>query len=195
MIVTEVKLKAEFDDDDYSYEEESEEGQYFFDEESIGAGVENVDSGDEDESDEEEYVEEKRKVGNVFSAFAAFSDSSSSSSGDSSDEAEDADESNIEGENENRPPSSTSPKVEEDDGTSEYDDDLDLLEEIIYQNRLQERLYPDDDPKEEKEGSDEIVPVAFDEEQFNPDNFNADENRLASVQRRLQKRYDMMYVT
>jgi hypothetical protein len=72
----------------------------------------------------------------------------------------------------------------------EYDDedDLELLEEIIYQNRLQERLYPSDDEDDDKKESD-IVPIPFDDEEFDICHLDTNEKRLAVVQRRLQKRY------
>ena len=71
-----------------------------------------------------------------------------------------------------------------------WEDDLDLLEDIIYQNILNERLYPDDfdgDDASDEEKAVALAPVVFDDEQYDPDNFNAD--RLAAVQHRLQKRY------
>ena len=191
VIVTEVQLRKDFDDDDFSFEEEEDEQEYEFDQESKEYGEDCFDSGsgsgNEEVSDnEEEDYEEPKKVGSLFGALAAFSDSSSSSSSDSSDEEDEEEGTRIEIETESKSVASSENLVE-DDVASDFDDDLDLLEEIIYQNRLQERLYPEDDIHEEDKAT-EIVPVAFDDEQYNPDNFNADENRLVAVQHRLQKR-------
>ena len=65
-----------------------------------------------------------------------------------------------------------------------------MLEDIIYQNRLNEQLYPDDDGNRssEEERAVALAPGFFDDDQYDlDDNFNGD--RLAAVQHRLQKRY------
>ena len=188
VIVTEVQRKEDIDDDDYSYEGDFNEQEYETDGDSIDEHENGSNhSGDEESSeDEEEYYEEPKKVGSLFSAMAVFDDSESSSSSSSDSDEENGEiEHGKESEIETKSVASTTHLVE-DDSTDEYDDDLDLLEEIIYQNRLQERFYPDND-KEEK--ATDITPVHFDDEQYDPDLFNADENRLAAVQFRLQKRY------
>lgn len=187
VIVTEVQRKEDIDDDDYSYEGDFKEQAYETDGDSIDEHENGSNhSGDEESSeDEEEYYEEPKKVGSLFSAMAVFDDSESSSSSSSDSDEENGEiEHGKESEIETKSVASTTHLVE-DDSTDEYDDDLDLLEEIIYQNRLQERFYPDNDNEEK---ATDITPVHFDDEQYDPDLFNADENRLAAVQFRLQKR-------
>jgi len=73
----------------------------------------------------------------------------------------------------------------EQDGAKDcFEDDLDLLEDIIYQNHLNDRFYPDDG----RTDGDALDPPPFDEEPYNPDYYTAQENRLVSVRHRLQKR-------
>jgi hypothetical protein len=71
------------------------------------------------------------------------------------------------------------------------EDDLELLEELIYQNRLQDRLYPSEDGDDANKESD-IVPIPFDDEDFDVSHLDTNEKRLAVVQRRLQKRYVLL---
>uniref|UniRef100_A0A7S1FMF2 C2H2-type domain-containing protein n=1 Tax=Corethron hystrix TaxID=216773 RepID=A0A7S1FMF2_9STRA len=188
VIVTEVQRKEDFDDDDHSYEDDVTEEECDTDGDSINEHENGSNHSDDEQSsdEEEEYYEKPKKVGNLFSAMALFDDSSSSSSSDSDEEEDEEIEDGKECEIETKSVASKE-NLSEDNSTDEYEDDLDLLEDIIYQNRLQERLYPHDD-KEKEEKVAEIIPVHFDDEQYDPTNFNADENRLASVQFRLQKR-------
>jgi hypothetical protein len=190
IIVTDVQLRGTqiLDDegnDDCSYEEyfegdeESDEDKYnHYHDQSYE---------EEDESDaesEEEYDEPKK--GSLFSALAAFSDSSSSSSEESDEESETQtfDEKKEEDVRNRRLKTENAFNDEEHDD----EDDLDLLEEIIYQNKLQERLYPSDDDKDDKKQSD-IVPIPFDDEEVDMSHLDTNEKRLAVVQHRLQKRY------
>lgn len=195
VIVTEVVLADDLiEEHGYDEEEENIGGEGLFDpplhkesnrhgeggyDSETGGKSEEEDGGGVDDEEEEEETE---KVRSLFSALAAFSDcsSSSSSSAESSDEEEEKD-------------CTTSSELQEaaiaveNDG---WEDDLDLLEDIIYQNILNERLYPDDfdgDDASDEEKAVALAPVVFDDEQYDPDNFNAD--RLAAVQHRLQKRY------
>eukprot|EP00592_Proboscia_alata_P017082 CAMPEP_0194399250 /NCGR_PEP_ID=MMETSP0174-20130528/126553_1 /TAXON_ID=216777 /ORGANISM="Proboscia alata, Strain PI-D3" /LENGTH=528 /DNA_ID=CAMNT_0039195633 /DNA_START=126 /DNA_END=1712 /DNA_ORIENTATION=- len=179
VIVTDVQFRKDFDDDNFSYQEEEAKQDFESDDQSQKYGINGSDRDDDDDSDSDEEDDEPRKVGSLFGALAAFSDSSSSS--DSSDD----EVQEIRVEEESRVVAELESLVE-DNVAIDYDDDLDLLEEIIYQNRLQERLYPDNDTNEDSDA--EIVPVAFEDEQYNPENFNTDENRLAAVRYRLQKR-------
>ena len=203
VIVTEVVLADELhlDVDEYDYEDEdedivgedvNEETKERYDSQEDGGQVYNE---EDDEEEEEEEEEETEKVGSLFSALAAFSDDSSSSSSSSSS----SDDESLDGEDEKKDDDcTTSSKHHEADTTTattaegnEWEDDLDLLEDIIYQNRLNERLYPDDDGNGNEEKAVALPPVDFDDEQYDADdNFNGD--RLAAVQHRLQKRYDVL---
>jgi hypothetical protein len=191
VIVTEIQLRRnKVDDEKYSFEEEDYEEDDEFDQGreergEFGTYYDNGDDSEEDE-DEEEDEEPATKARNTFSAFADDSDSSSDSSSDNSDE-EDEDIAELLAVSLGQ-----SAEDENEDGTECDDhDDLDILEEIIYQNRLQERFFPDSDVYEEDNASKAVVPLPYDGEWYNPDNLNADENRLASIQHRLQKRYVM----
>lgn len=193
VIVTEIQLRRNNDDDDddgYSYEEDdyAEDDEFGQGREEGGEFGSYYDNGDDSEEDEEEDEDEEpaTKARNTFSAFADDSDSSSDSSSDNSEE-EDEDIADVS--------SGQSAKDDNEDHTECDDqDDLDILEEIIYQNRLQERFFPESDADEEDTVSKEVVPVPYDGEWYNPDNLNADENRLASIQHRLQKRYVLMVI-
>jgi len=157
------------------------------DEEELDEEVGETSDGEDDvNSEEEEEEEAENKIGSLFSALAAFSDSSSSSSESSEDE-------NLEVEEDDNCAAISENLVDvvvaKDDEDDCNDDDLDLLEDIIYQNRLQDRFYPDDNGSDAAvaiEGKAALAPVAFDDDQYDPDNFNDD--RLAAVQHRLQKR-------
>ena len=203
VIVTEVVLADELhlDVDEYDYEDEDEDivGEDVNEETKERYDSQEEDGGqvyneEDDEEEEEEEEEETEKVGSLFSALAAFSDDSSSSSSSSS-----SDDESLDGEDEKKDDDcTTSSKHHEADTTTattaegnEWEDDLDLLEDIIYQNRLNERLYPDDDGNGNEEKAVALPPVDFDDEQYDADdNFNGD--RLAAVQHRLQKRYDVL---
>jgi len=186
VIVTEVVLADELanvdcdynDDDDEEEDDLNVDGSSNFPEEKVQKG-----ESDEDTDEEEEYEFEEKKE-SAFSAFAAFSDSSSSSSS-SSDEEDSDDDKDEEGED--RKPSTTEEEtaatIEEENDY--YEDDLDLLEDIIYQNRLNEQLYPDDcEGGSDKDKALALPPIAFDDDQYDPD--KAD--RLEVVQHRLQKK-------
>lgn len=194
IIVTDVQLRGTqiLDDegnDDCSYEEyfegdeESDEDKYdHYDDQSY---EEEDESGAESE---EEYDEPKK--GNLFSALAAFSDSSSSSSEESDEESEN-EKLNEKKEEDIRIRNLATENTFNDEEHNE-EDDLDLLEEIIYQNKLQERLYPSDDDKDDQKQSD-IVPIPFDDEEFDMSHLDTNEKRLAVVQHRLQKRYVLIF--
>uniref|UniRef100_A0A7S3Q0E7 C2H2-type domain-containing protein n=1 Tax=Chaetoceros debilis TaxID=122233 RepID=A0A7S3Q0E7_9STRA len=187
VIVTDIKLvRGGGDMEKFEAEDEDEDGFGYELHQELQDGEDGLpleDMEEKAESEKEEYEEEPKRVGNLFSAFGEFSDSSSSSSSSSDDDNDSHEESEAE-EDENNI-ESTIPTEEVDDNEDVYDDDLDLLEEIIYQNRLQDRFYPDEE-EEEKATEISTVSVPFDDDQYDPDNFN--ENRLAAVQYRLQKR-------
>ena len=197
VIVTEVMLADELNVDELDYVVGEEEDEYIRGEDvnneetKEGYGSEEGDGGEE-YNEEEEEEEDTEKVGSLFSALAAFSDDSSSSSDESSDEEEnddDRDDCTTSSSNKQHEANTTTSSTAIEDG-NEWEDDLDLLEDIIYQNRLNEQLYPDDNgngsSKEEKAVA--LPPVVFDDDQYDlDDNFNGD--RLAAVQHRLQKRY------
>jgi len=198
IIVTHVQLKKQFNDDEFSYQNDPDlEQEYISDQESNEYGGEDDSHSDfHQDSNEEQEEEQPKKIGSLFSALAAFSDSSSSSSSSSSSNNNNSDDYSfnqddedkiIEDGNELKSAASSENILQDDDIANDYDDDLDLLEEIIYQNRLQERFYPDDDTNT-KDTDKDVPPLAFDDEQYDPENFNTNENRLAAVQHRLQKR-------
>jgi hypothetical protein len=193
IIVTDVQLRGsqnlgEEGNDDFSYDEyfegdeESDEENYDFNDDQ------NYQEDDESYTESEEEYHEPKK-GGLFSALAAFSDSSSSSSeesdeGSESEHSEQTDEMddtarNLETEN------------AADDMENDDDDDLELLEELIYQNRLQDRLYPSEDGDDANKESD-IDPIPFDDEDFDMSHLDTNEKRLAVVQHRLQKRYVLL---
>ena len=193
VIVTEVQLRRNVDDGEYSYEEEEYEEEYEFDKEREEYTEDCIDTAhiENDEvsegGDEEEEGEPATKVRNIFAAFADDSDSSSSSSSSDSSDEEDEDDSKV-------PTVSSEQSAEDDDNIEcDDDDDLNILEEIIYQNRLQDRFFPDNvNNKEDDDAVEAIVPVPLDDEWYNPDKYNVDGNRIASIQHRLQKRSVMM---
>jgi len=187
VIVTEVVLADELVDVNCDYNDDDDEEDEL-NVKDVNSPEEKVQDGESDveDTDEEEDYEFEEKKESAFSAFAAFSDSSSSSSSSSDEEYSDDDKDE---EGEDRKPSSTEEEdtaaaIEEENDY--YEDDLDLLEDIIYQNRLNEQLYPDDCDSEgnNKEKALALPPIAFDDDQYDPD--KAD--RLEVVQHRLQKK-------
>ena len=208
VIVTDVKLRSDFDDDDNdNYEDDGdyEDGNSDYEDGVVngsnrGSDDDELDdddnNNDAEDSEEEEYYEEPPKRGNTFSAFAGFGDSDSSSSDSDSSDGENSEDEDENDDQVKELPSDVIGNQEEKEN-GEDEDDLDLLEEIIYQNRLQDRFYGDycdDDGGDENENDDDdkatdaVVPIPFDDDQYNPDYYTADENRLVSVQHRLQKR-------
>ena len=187
VIVTEVVLADELANVDCDYNDDDDDEELnvkdvSFPEEKV------QDESDVEDTDEEEEYEFEEKKESAFSAFAAFSDSSSSSSSSSDEEDYDDDQDLVDVGTEDHKPSSTE---EETAATAEeendyYEDDLDLLEDIIYQNRLNEQLYPEDceGGSDNKEKALALPPIAFDDDQYDPD--KAD--RLEVVQHRLQKK-------
>ena len=201
VIVTEVMLADELNVDELDYVVGEEEDEYIRGGEDVnneetkeGYGSEEGDGGEVYNEEDEEEEEDTEKVGSLFSALAAFSDdsSSSSSSDESSDEEEnddDRDDCTTSSSNKQHEANTATASTAIEDG-NEWEDDLDLLEDIIYQNRLNEQLYPDDDGNgsSEEEKAVALPPVVFDDDKYDlADNFNGD--RLAAVQHRLQKRY------
>jgi len=181
VIVTEVVLADELVNVDCDYNDDDDEEDELNVEDIPEEKVQ--DESDVEDTDEDDDYEFEEKKESAFSAFAAFSDSSSSSS--SSSDEEDSDDDKDEVESEDHKPSST----EEEDiaaiDNDYYEDDLDLLEDIIYQNRLNEQLYPDDCERgSDKDKALALPPIAFDDDQYDPD--KAD--RLEVVQHRLQKK-------
>lgn len=213
MIVTEIVLADDDisdgynsydDDEDEGDEYEGEEGNHFHEEKiQDGDGKNNDVYTDEEDAEEEDEYEYEEKKESAFSAFGAFSDDSSSSSSSSDEDSDGDDTANLDegGDEECCDVPSSTYNCEEDaaacveDCVEEdcIDDDLDLLEDIIYQNRLQARFYPDDDDNDDDAAGNEAKPsaIAFDDGQYDPDNFDVD--RLAAIQHRLQKRYGSIY--
>jgi len=187
IICTEIHLLEDFDDDEYSYEGGGggcNDGVYEFVDESENSIEDESEEEEEEESEDDEDDDEPRKGGaGLFSVFGALSDSDSSSS-ESSDDEEDEEETKSQ---DYDFPIQDDEDLDEENKESEdeYNDDLDLLEEIIFQNRLQERFYPDDETNEADDKAKEILPVEFNEAQYN---LNKDQSRLAAIQYRLQKR-------
>lgn len=153
------------DDDDYDQDDQEEYQWGDSDDDEVIDGEE-----EETDEEEEEEEEEKPRVKNVFAAFA--DDSSSSDS--SEDEEEDDDE-----QDRKLPAVSLTPDDDEDE-----EDDIDMLEEIIYQNQL---LQSEIDATEIPAVA-TVAPLPFDDTTYDPDDYTVDENRLASVRHRLQKR-------
>ena len=219
MIVTEIVLADDDISDGYnSYDDDEDEGDEYegeegnnFHEEKIqddGDGKNNDEYTDEEDVEEEDEDEYEQKKESAFSAFGAFSDDSSSSSSSSDEDSDGDDTTNLDEEGDEEccdVPSSTYNCEEDAAACVEdcvekdcIDDDLDLLEDIIYQNRLQARFYPDDDDDDDDDAGNEakpsanaLAPIAFDDGQYDPDNFDVD--RLAAIQHRLQKRYGSIY--
>lgn len=192
VIVTDVQLRKDFiDSDDYSLEEDDDLVDNFDSQNTKHHLLHHADGGmeynDDDIEDEfEEFEEEPPKKSNLFGAFGDLDDSSSSSSDSDDDDAEDDDEKESDYVIVEKEMDNNAVERQDQDGI-EYHDDLDLLEEIIYQNRLQERFYPDDEKKEKNDSlGEDTSPIPFDEEELYPDYLKDD--RLAMVQRRLQKR-------
>jgi len=202
VIVTDIVLADDISDGYNSYDDDEDEGDEYegeecnnFHEEKIQVGDVCTDEEDGEEEDEYEYEETK---GSAFSAFGVFSDDSTSSSSSSDEDSDDTGNLDEGGDEECCDVPSSTYNFEEDaaacveDCVEEDcdDDDLDLLEDIIYQNRLQARFYPDDDDddagNETKPSAIALAPIAFDDEHYDPDNFDVD--RLAAIQHRLQKR-------
>jgi len=207
VIVTDIVLADDISDGYNSYDDDEDEGDEYegeecnnFHEEKIQVGDVCTDEEDGEEEDEYEYEETK---GSAFSAFGVFSDDSTSSSSSSDEDSDDTANLDEGGDEECCDVPSSTYNFEEDaaacveDCVEEDcdDDDLDLLEDIIYQNRLQARFYPDDDDddagNETKPSAIALAPIAFDDEHYDPDNFDVD--RLAAIQHRLQKRYGLIY--
>mmetsp|Transcript_15576 Transcript_15576/g.18988 ORF Transcript_15576/g.18988 Transcript_15576/m.18988 type:complete len:537 (-) Transcript_15576:175-1785(-) len=185
VIVTDVQLRKKghsYNDEEEEYEFEKNEyvGNLEFDQEREGNGEAGNAAAYSDNAelldDEEDYEPPKKNI------FAAFADSDSDNSSESSDEENGDDD-----EEDNEAPAVSSEQIT-DDVEYEYDDDLDLLEDIIYQNQLQDRFYPDSDTNKEEKGTEAVLTIPFDNERYNPEHYDINENRLASVQHRLQKR-------
>jgi hypothetical protein len=190
VIVTDVQLWKKghsYKHDEEEYDEyEFEKNEYVvIDEEIEEYGETNNDAESSDSDSEKAATEPIRK-----SMFAAFADSDSSNSSSNSSESSKKDD----GDDEEISAASLEQIAENvDDDQDEYYDDFDLLEEIIYQNRLQNRFYSDYDTTEVDEEAGSIVAIPFDNDRYNPEHYDANENRLASVQHRLQKRYGGMW--
>ena len=174
-----------FDDDDDSAEQHHKEGGDIL---VVLAGEEEDSNSD---SDSEPEQDSDRKP-NLFSAFAAaFDDDESSSSESSEDEEEDAaQEGRIDAK---RPLGNDAADGEgEDDDEDEGEDEeeeADLLEEIIYQNRiLQGRIDAEEAALVAVPSPAARAPLPFDDERYDPDDYGVNENRLAAVHHRLQKR-------
>jgi len=190
VIVTEVQLWKKghwYKDEEEEYDafefEENEHGDDEADQETEENGKADNDIAYSD--NDEEDNEPSRK-----SMFAVFADSDSSSESSDEEDGDDKDDD----EEDNEVPAVSIEHIAEDvsDAEYEYDDDFDLLEEIIYQNRLQDRFYSDCDAHKEDEETGAVVAIPFDDERYNPEHYDANENRLASVQHRLQKRYGII---
>lgn len=188
VIVTDVQLWKKghsYKHDEEEYDEyEFEKSEYVDDIEEYGETNNDAESSDSDS--DKVATEPIRK-----SMFAAFADSDSSNSSCNSSESSKKED---DGDDEEISAASIEQIAENvDDDQYEYYDDFDLLEEIIYQNRLQNRFYSDYDTTEVDEEAGSIVAIPFDNDRYNPEHYDANENRLASVQHRLQKRYGGMW--
>eukprot|EP00978_Attheya_sp_CCMP212_P039072 scaffold199919_cov55-Attheya_sp.AAC.1 len=213
VIVTDVQLRTtskkddtihDMDEEENVYYEEEEGDNYHLDQDEDEEEEDNESSNDE-ESDPEEYTP---PVGNrnLFAAFADDSSSSSSSDNehDSEEEQQDDDDEDDESKAMDPTPSSKLAMTQpNDNGNNDepYDDDLDMLEEIIYQNRLQQQQQRSNNPNDthheashnDNDDDDKVAaaaaePLPFDDELYNPDYYSAAENRIVAVQHRLQKR-------
>lgn len=171
VIVTEVVLATDnFYDDSYDNNDK------YLEEEMVVAShketnvygegnYNNERGGDEDDDQDEEVDEDQQEFGSLFSVLAAFSDNSSSiNSSSSSESSSDEDESEK---------YATSEHIEDAaavDGNN-WDDDLDLLEDIIYQTRLDESFYPfdnNDTAASNEEKTVALAPVSFDDDHYDP---------------------------
>lgn len=199
IIVTEVQLRKDHEDDnDYLYGGDGvEDGERGEDDTIHGLAENDEDSSyseeDEPSSDEEDH--KMKKVGSLFCAMAAFTSDSESSSSESEMSEEENDDSGDAKDIRNVGGVASINNDSADDASeyagSDYEDDLDLLEEIIYQNRVQKSVQNlnGNEKNEDEEGNVEsATPVYFDDEQYDPDFLSASENRVAAVQYRLQKR-------
>ena len=180
-----------FDDDDDSAEQEEvdKEGGDIL----VVLAREEEDSDSDSDSDSEPEQDSDRKP-NLFSAFAAAFDddessgSSSSSSSSSSESSEDEEEEDAaqEGRIDAKRPLGNDAADGEDEDEEE---EADLLEEIIYQNQiLQGRIDAEEAALVAVPPPAARAPLPFDDERYDPDDYGVNENRLAAVHHRLQKR-------
>jgi len=145
---------------------------------------------DDDES-EEEYIPRKKQT-NIF---AGFSSDSSSSSTDNDDQSDDDDD----GKTHHSSPITKlkDPPPMSNQGDDDNDEDNIDFDELIYQNQLiQNEIDAAQKQQQDSEGGGSIatipppatstVPVPFNEN-YDPTQYDVNENRLASVQHRLRK--------
>ena len=179
-----------FDDDDDSAEQEEVDKE--------GGDILAVLAREEEDSDcdsDSEPEQDSDRKPNLFSAFAAAFDddesssSSSSSSESSEDEEEDAAQEGRIDAKRALGNDAAYGEGEESEGEDEEEEEADLLEEIIYQNRiLQGRIDAEEDALVAVPSPAARAPLPFDDERYDPDDYGVNENRLAAVHHRLQKR-------
>jgi hypothetical protein len=153
-----------------------------------------------DDESEEEYIPRKKQA-NIFAGFS--SDSSSSSSSSSDDDDNQSDDDNDDDDNRQLPHSSTVIKLKDPPPTNNQDDDNDEdnidFDELIYQNQL---IQNEIDAAQKQQQDSEVgeggtiaiippsatstAPIPFNEN-YDPTQYDINENRLASVQHRLRK--------
>jgi hypothetical protein len=145
---------------------------------------------DDDES-EEEYIPRKKQT-NIF---AGFSSDSSSSSTDNDDQSDDDDDRKTHHSSPIRKLKDPPPTSNQDDDDND-EDNIDF-DELIYQNQLiQNEIDAAQKQQQDSEGGGSIAtipplatstaPVPFNEN-YDPTQYDVNENRLASVQHRLRK--------
>ena len=165
---------SDFNDSDEEREFYNGKGEYLDDDEEHESEGE-----EEEESEDEEIVPPQRPKANLFSALM-MGDSSSSESDDEESDNEQEEKPN---------PAPTKPQVTtvSDDGEYDEEEEEEMLEEVIQQNMILQGEMDAENDNASAEGL--PTPLPFDDEQYNPEHFTADENRLMSVHYRLQKKY------
>lgn len=141
-------------------------------------------SEEESESDSDnDYVPPKR---NMFTGFAATGFSSSSSDDDSdSDDDNNGDRKLSPARLKDPPPGSSRQQKQQQDNN---DDDTIDFDELIYQNQLLQHEIDAQEQQQQQGAIADALPTPFPfHETYDPDDYDTNENRLASVQHRLRK--------
>mmetsp|Transcript_23382 Transcript_23382/g.55364 ORF Transcript_23382/g.55364 Transcript_23382/m.55364 type:complete len:558 (-) Transcript_23382:147-1820(-) len=192
LLVTHVELRGEngnekelyddYEDDNDDDDDESDNDDDDRAQRRPAKGGASDDESEEDESEDEsddEYVPPKKK--NVFEAFAGFSSSSEDEDSESDNDSDsDAADRKAPPPARRKDPPPTSKK--EDEKKDDDDDDINF-DELIYQNQ---QIRNEIDAENTGAIVELPAPVPF-HEVYDPDDYDVNENRLASVQHRLRR--------
>ena len=170
LIVTHIELRGENGNDKEAYDDYEEDSKIWDDTNAFMQYEHKKEEADENDHDSDEEDVQPRE--NLFAAFA--DDSSSSSSGSSED-------SDVEDDKQSLKPAM--PIVINEASNDLKEDDIDF-DELIHQNKLIQKQIDT-----ENKATIAVIPepLPFDRN-YDPNDYDVNENRLAAVQHRLQKR-------